>query len=238
MTIALIDADSACYAAAFINEGRSEEACRLSLNGMIEDTLIDLNTKDFCLYITSNEGNFRYKYYPEYKAHRKQEKPTHLQMCKDHLKTAWGAIESVGCEADDLIGVDHYKHDCESIVCSIDKDLDQFPGWHWNPAKRLRYLMSPMDSKRFFYTQMLQGDTADNIKGVAGIGKVKAERMLRHCTTGNEMFDVVRDAYGCDQELFMNAVCLHLWTKENDIWQWPSWASPMEEISGMDTSEA
>jgi 5'-3' exonuclease len=232
---ALIDSDSACYAVAFTSVGMSEAFARQSLNSMIEDTLLDLNTQDFTLFITG-EDNFRYSIYPEYKANRNQPKPEHLQMLKEHLRDAWKANVSVGCEADDAIGVEHYARNCESIVVSIDKDLNQFVGTHWNPRKKERYIISPRDSMLFFYTQLLTGDVTDNIKGVKGIGPKKAERLLAQCETEQEMFEACRDAYGCDQELVMNAKCLWLWRKENDIWKWPEWAEPMEEISGMDTS--
>lgn len=234
---ALIDADSACYAAAFTSEGLGEVYARTCLNGMIEDTLLDLNIPDTeCMIFITGSNNFRHAIYPEYKANRKQEKPEHLQMLKQHLVDAWGAIRSEGCEADDLIGVEHNKRECGSIIVSIDKDLQQFYGDHYNPRKKVRFTVSPDEAMRFFYTQLLTGDVADNIKGVSGIGPKKAFRILANCSNEQEMFEACRDAYSCDQELAMNAKCLWLWRTENDIWQWPSWAEPMEVIDeGVDT---
>ena len=114
-------------------------------------------------------------------------------------------------------------------VVSIDKDLDQFVGWHYNPKKKIRYLISPNDAIRFFYYQMLVGDTADNVKGVKGIGPKKAERILANCETEEEMFDTVRDLYNNDEEMLMNGKVLWLWQKENDIW------TPMKELNGNQT---
>lgn len=45
------------------------------------------------------------------------------------------------------------------------------------------------------------------------------------------MFNMCRDSYGCDEELEMNAKCLHLWREIGDVWKWPEWASPKETIN-------
>lgn len=230
----LIDADSAAYAAAFTTEGMSEQEARYNINRMMEDLLLDLNTNDYIMYLTG-PSNFRYNIYPEYKAQRKeQQKPTHLQCIKDHLISEWGAILSDGCEADDLIAIEHTKRENETLVVSIDKDLKQLWGTHYNPRTRVRSVVSPMEATKFFYYQLLCGDTADNIKGCKGIGPKKAEKHLALCETEEEMFEVCRDLYGCDQELEMNAQCLWLWREEGGTWKWPEWATPKEELVDMD----
>lgn len=217
-----------CYAAAFNSELLGEMNARLSLNNMLEDIFIECNDRDFKLFLTG-KTNFRYNIYPEYKAHRKEQvKPKYLPVCIEHLIAEWGATVSDGCEADDMVGVEHYATDCASTIVHIDKDLNMFSGWHYNPRRKERYLVSPMDALRCFYTQLLQGDVSDNIKGAKGIGKVKAERLLQYCSTEPEMFDVCRQQYGCDEELKMNAQCLWLWRKMDDTWKWPEWAEPFD----------
>ncbi len=187
----LIDADTYAYVAAALAENEDDMQARFNLNKMLEDTLVACNDFEFICYLTG-PNNFRYKVYPEYKAQRKdQKKPQFLAACRQHLIDEYKAIVSDGCEADDLVGVEHYKRGCETTIVHSDKDLNQFVGWHYNPKKKERYLVSPMDGMRFFYTQLLQGDTADNIKGCSGIGPIKAKRMLEHCTNEAEMFDVM-----------------------------------------------
>lgn len=228
----LIDADSACYAAAFTSEGNTEEQARYNLNRMMEDLLLDLNTNEYIMYLTGS-NNFRYKIFPEYKANRREQpKPQHLAMLKQHLIDSWGAILSEGCEADDLVAMEHTKRENESLIITIDKDLDQLWGWHYNPRKKERYLVSPNQANRFSYYQLLVGDTADGIKGCKGIGPKKADKHLANCETEEEMFDVCRELYGCDQELQMNAQCLWLWREHGATWKWPEWAEPMEVIEG------
>ncbi len=226
----LIDADTLCYVAAVMAEGLDESEARINVDKYLEDLLIDCNDFDYICYLTG-DNNFRYKIYPEYKANRKdQPKPTYLPIARERLITSYNAIVSDGCEADDLVGIEHYKRGCEPTIVSVDKDLDQYVGWHYNPKKKIRYLVSPNDAIRFFYYQMLVGDTADNVKGVAGIGPKKAERALANCETEEEMFDTVRDLYGNDEEMLMNGRVLWLWQKENDIW------IPMKELNGNQTT--
>ena len=75
---------------------------------------------------------------------------------------------------------------------------------------------------RHFYKQMLIGDKADNIIGVAGIGKVKAGRLIDDLYLEEKMFNLVVGLYEGNEERFiMNAQCLWIWRKENDIWKIP-----------------
>lgn len=226
--LALIDSDSYCYAAAAMAEGTDEQIARQNLNQMLQATIIELNTEEYICFCTG-PTNFRNTIYAEYKANRiGTQKPTFLAACKEHLRTEWKAHESVDCEADDMIGVEHYEQDCESIVVSIDKDLLQFQGLNYNPRTKVRRLISPLEGLRFFYTQLLQGDTADNIPGVKGIGKVKAAKYIKDLDNEQDMFAICRELYSCDAEMEMNAQCLWLWREMNGTWKWPEWAGPKD----------
>jgi 5'-3' exonuclease len=67
-----------------------------------------------------------------------------------------------------------------------------------------------------FYEQCLKGDKADNVKGIAGLGEVKAKRLLGNCISEQEMFDIVRQAYSNDDEFKMNAQCLWILQDTDD----------------------
>lgn len=229
----LIDADTLAYAASAVAENENEQIARWNANTMVLDTLRKLNTEEYQLYLTG-DNNFRYSIYPEYKANRlKMQRPQYLPVVRQHLMDEWGAFMSDGCEADDMLGVDSIAAEDETILCSIDKDLDQIVGWHYNPRKETTYLVSPLEALRFFYYQLLVGDTADNIKGVKGVGPKKAEKILDGLVTEKEMFEAVRDAYDNEEEMLMNGKVLWIWKQPDDIWRFPTFD---EEEYTLDTS--
>ena len=65
-----------------------------------------------------------------------------------------------------------------TIICSIDKDLDMVPGWHYNWIKDEKYYIDEIDGLRNFYKQLLTGDTVDNIPGLYGVGR--SSSILKH----------------------------------------------------------
>jgi DNA polymerase-1 len=229
---ALIDADTAAYAAASMAEGQDEQIAVWNTNAAVEKILAQWNISDFQLFVTG-DNNFRYSIFPEYKAGRlKIPRPQWLEVCKQHLVKEWGAIQSDGCEADDLLGVEqtlYASQGIESVILSIDKDLDQIPGWHYSPEivhkgvvvkQARRYVVSPNEALRFFYYQLLVGDSTDGIKGAPGIGKVKAEKILGEgYKTGREYYESVIDYFSCEEELDMNAQVLYIWRQMNDNWK-------------------
>jgi DNA polymerase-1 len=82
-----------------------------------------------------------------------------------------------GLEADDVLGI-LATHPTlvkgEKIVVGIDKDLLQIPGFHYNFNKDSLRAVQPEAATRFFFTQVLTGDTTDGFPGCPGIGPKKA----------------------------------------------------------------
>ena len=107
-----------------------------------------------------------------------------------------------------------------SIICSVDKDLHQIAGLHYNWVKEEYREVSEHEALKYFYTQLLTGDSADNIKGVWKCGPVKAAAILAGLE-GNEraMFNAVREAYGQDDEMKLNGRCLWIYKKPDDDWR-------------------
>jgi 5'-3' exonuclease len=79
-----------------------------------------------------------------------------------------------------------------------------------------------------FYTQLLTGDPGDGVKGASGIGKVKAEKILRDLTTEQEMYTTCLDYFSCEEELEMNAQVLWIWREPMGIWRKPSFETSIE----------
>ena len=135
----------------------------------------------------SGETNFRYDIATirPYKGNRSSRKPHWFEDTRKYLIDMWGAEVVQGIEADDALGI---FSDRETILATIDKDLDMIPGLHYNYKKDTLYDVDHFSALRNFYMQLLTGDTCDNIRGVPGVGKVTARKLLKGCTTEEEMY--------------------------------------------------
>lgn len=182
----------------------SEENALHLVRGMMSSILAefpeDASIKLFFTPLTKT--CFRYTLYPEYKANRTKERPVHLEAVRNYLKTTYAFEEADHLEADDLL-VDAMNKD--TVLVHNDKDLDQAPGKHYNFVTREHYTMREIGSFYCLCKQILMGDSADNIKGIKGMGPQRAEIVLRGCTTIPELQEAVGIAYdeaGLDEEYF------------------------------------
>jgi len=226
----LIDGDIIAYRAAFSTEQMGSQDTKDKVDDLIEYILehtallpyeIDI---DYIVYLTGKE-NFRYsiaKSYP-YKGNRKSvQKPRHLQTARDHMESKYKAIISKGEEADDLIAKEAARLDYKACVASIDKDMLQIPCWHFNIVRGDYLQVEPFGGIKFFYTQILTGDTADNIVGLFRVGPVKAKKILDDAETEEDLWDCVVKAYdGNEDRVIENARLLWLRREEEEIWQPP-----------------
>lgn len=193
---ALVDADLLVYRVGFASAGTPEGIARARLDEMYKRILEATQAERVISYLTSTDkSNFRFTLFPEYKANRVQPKPEHYLMLREYLTDQYFATVVHGQEADDAIGIAAMQEP-QSVVCTIDKDLDMIPGWHYNFVQDRLYLINELEAFRAFYRQCLEGDKGtDNIEGCAGIGKVKAERILVGCESETEMFEAVLRTY-------------------------------------------
>ena len=214
MVKALLDGDIFAFRVACTTENDPDGIAIYRINEMIEQCLAEVDADEYSIFLTSKD-NFRKKIYPEYKANRKTPPPKHLAFLKEYLINDWNAQEATGMEADDYLGIHQNK---DTIICSIDKDLLQVSGRHYNFVKKEFYEIEELEGLRKFYKQLLTGDTSDHIKGIEGIGPVKAEKALLFCETEQEMFNKVREMYHNDDWLIMNGRCLWVLRSLDDDW--------------------
>lgn len=216
--ISLIDMDLVCFRCAASAEEDDLGIAIYRMNELLDQILEKTGATEYRAFLTG-EDNFRKQIYPEYKANRTQPKPRHLNDCRDYAITQLNAEAEYGLEADDLLGIHQTE---ETIICSLDKDLLQIPGNHFQWAisgngwsKDDTFITQDEASANYhFYKQCLMGDKSDNIKGIEGIGPKKAEKLLSGITTEQELFNKVRDTYGNDDEFLMNGSCL--WILRHD----------------------
>ncbi len=188
----------------------------------------------FATYI-KGQGNFREEISVtrKYKGNRDVlHRPTHEAAIREYLKKHWKAEEVDGMEVDDKVAIEQSKDMEQSfdlfrpktIIASLDKDLDQVPGWHYNFARGEKYWVTEEEGMRSFYMQLLIGDPSDNIQGVNDIGKVTATKLYADCKTEMDYYQVAKKAYlECYKEkgidmLYEMANLLWIRRKENQSW--------------------
>ena len=198
--MALLDADIICYRTGFASEDVDEKLCLARVTELVTDIVyFQLKCDDYKAYITG-KGNFRndIAVTAPYKGNRKDlKRPKHYEAIRKHLIDL-GATQVEGMEADDAIAIEATANG--GFIVSIDKDLDQIPGYHYNFVKHEEYFVTEEQGLLNFYKQILTGDRVDNIMGIKGIGPVKADKLLADCKTEKEMFDVCVKAYNDNGE--------------------------------------
>lgn len=178
---------------------------------------------EYQLYLSSSE-NFRdaLATIKPYKGNRDNlEKPYHLQAVRDYLLVNYGAEICEGYEADDAVSMAAYS-DSSTVIVSIDKDLNNTPGTHYDWVKEEEYEVDEEEAEYHFYFQMLAGDTVDNIAGVPRIGKKTAEKILKEsknfkCTVGLKYAIAYDDPEAAFEE---NARLLWMARESINDWDW------------------
>lgn len=188
------------------------------------------------LYLSPSDY-FRYHLTDDYKGGRSGVKPFWFNDIRAWFEKQ-GAKIIKGHEADDIVAINHFhmwkkggdkQNNRASLIIGEDKDFDNVPGWHYNPAKDKLYYVGSYTAINNFYRQLITGDTADNIKGVPGKGPKAAEKLLPSNRTISEAenWKIVKQCYmeyaeakGVPKgemlsQLVLNAHLLHiLWLKD------------------------
>ena len=181
---------------------------KLNTNKFVSDVLRKTNVDDYLGFYGAQvdednyKPNFRYTIDPNYKANRpstpdfiKEWRPTIHEVFKE----AWGFQAVDGMEADDAvaIAVEKYKNNYDEIfVATFDKDLKQIPNTtFYNMKKHVTENITKDIANKYFYTQVLTGDSSDNIPGLKGIGPAKAKKILKDCVSEYSLFRTTALAY-------------------------------------------
>lgn len=203
--------------------------------------ILEETSADEHLVAIGGDGNYRNSIYPAYKANRVgKPRPTHLATCKNYIQEKWNTQVTVGIEADDLLGIEQAD---DTVICSIDKDLLQIPGKHYNFVKQQHYYVDELSGLRSFYKQIITGDASDNVPGFDGALRTTTPQFVQTllepldlCFDEDEMYRYVRDLYGdtwswsedWETKLHTNAKLLFIQRKERKMWE-PPFLGQMEE---------
>jgi hypothetical protein len=202
------------------------------MTDLVSRILTEISADEFTIYVGDGK-TFRHTLYPEYKAHRTKPRPTHYELLKGILFKDYPTSLVTEIETDDRLGIEQVKMGDGSIICSIDKDLLQIPGHHYNFVRQYRSFVSPSDGLRTFYRQLVAGDGTDNIPSYDGKLRHSIPQFMEKLLApidemGDEldMYIYVRDLYS-DQEyetienMHRNAQLLYILKEEGVYWQPP-----------------
>lgn len=222
---ALVDADILAYEIGFAAQkkidGEIFPVPVEEVNEMVDNKIKEICASVYAteppkLYLTG-KNNFRHNIakVQEYKGGRKAVKPHHWKYIRSYMEAKWGALVIDGMEADDALVIEQMKclDERNTIICSRDKDLAQAPGYHfrwecgkqgqWGPewVDEIGYIKLKGPKKivgtglKFFYSQVLTGDSTDTYGGLPGCGPIRAFAILNECNSDEEMYNVVLDAF-------------------------------------------
>ena len=168
-----------------------DEAMRKSLLH-VEEVTEDCGCDDviLCWSDAAPYNNFRLDVDCTYKWKRnRNDRPGNYQAVRDGLTDRFESIERPRLEADDVMGIlqtapgntvvrQQLLRGGETIIISVDKDMLQIPGLHYNPVTRKRTLVKKIDGDHLHMLQTIMGDTVDNYDGIPGVGIKGATKYL------------------------------------------------------------
>ncbi|TXG84991.1 MAG: hypothetical protein E6R13_02480 [Spirochaetes bacterium] len=192
--IAIIDLDSVMFTIAHPNKVLDEDGIPVKKDGKfvyIEKTIDEMYTcadqimssilklskaKGYIAYV-KGKGNFRYSTNSDYKANRPKESPHWWKSVKQYLITNWFAVEVNDIEVDDAVNITRLNVS-NSFICAIDKDLLLLEGKHYNWRKNEWIEVSKEEAYTKFWSDMIIGQSGDNVKGIPGKGPVAAAEIM------------------------------------------------------------
>lgn len=174
----------------------------------------NVNPKYMVVAFDAAKHTFRNDLFDGYKANRKpmpDELRGQIPALKEMLKLMnVTVVEQQGIEGDDIIGIVSKKFlDTETIIVTGDRDsfqlVDDFTSVYFTKkgtsdvkvmtVKELKneYGVTP---KQFIDLKALQGDTADNIPGVAGVGPKTASDLILKYGSIENLYDNIDEISG------------------------------------------
>lgn len=152
------------------------------MDGILMDIWGEVNRDRVWVAFTGPGDSFRKQSYPNYKFSRRTDrKPPQYSAVRKELSEDKDMFYSEPTlEADDLLGIWTTRNP-GGVCVSIDKDMKTIPGWHYDYTKGAQGLVfvSDEEASTTFFRQVLTGDRVDDYPGCAGIGPVKAERIVK-----------------------------------------------------------
>lgn len=190
----LIDADAIIHRFAWSHQLDGDgDAAEKKMEGFILSAMRTTECTDavWCFSCSPSTDCFRFKVWPLYKANRKDlQKPILFERLRSWAQTKKTKVKPE-LEGDDVLGILATQNP-GSVILSPDKDLMQIPGLNYTPGRPLT-MVTQEEADRWFYTQVLTGDTTDGYPGCPGIGPVRARAILD--AAGEDVWPSIVHAY-------------------------------------------
>ena len=202
--IVLFDADSLVYSSC-CNVETIEEAIGkfdevfMSIANRLED---NYDVKEY-IFFNNSRGNFRKVLDKNYKANRLNvELPPLLNEMHELVTVLYDSKKAYGMETDDLVAT-YWKKLTDQlgqnnvIIVSLDKDYKQLPCILYNYHYKHQTIsnISYKESLYNFYSQMIIGDSADNVNYCKGYGKAYVKRLFQDCETNYQFTKKTYELY-------------------------------------------
>jgi hypothetical protein len=174
------------------------EYCLSSVKRMVKNIVEDCGADTYTL-VLSGKDNFRMDVATlrPYKGNRVSAKPFYFDDIKAYMINVLNTHVTYGEEADDYLS--YTSLDTGDIIATIDKDLRNTAGKHYNWNRKCLDEVSEIEANCNFWTQMLTGDATDNIPGLFRLTGVKASKAFKDevdaCYTYDGMRTVVIHTY-------------------------------------------
>lgn len=188
--ILLLDADITIYQAACKNQEdytwsddceshiADLERAKVTLDNDVAKIMKATKTTGVIMALSSSP-NFRHEVLPSYKHNRKTTaKPILRDELYQYVMESYPFRRKPNLEGDDILGIFMTMSPGKYICATIDKDLKQIPGKHYNFNTETFFEVTLEQGDYYFYRQCLTGDPGDGYSGCPGIGGVKADKLL------------------------------------------------------------
>lgn len=207
--LTVIDLDSIVYIIAY--RYMDKENCltnaisvRQETHEYIEDILSKTEAECYAgFYQKENHRNFRKDFYPEYKANRPPT-PDFIKIWRSVIHEAFldynGITGLEVIESDDALSLFYYRYNSEYSMTFThrDKDLKCIPGKHYKfgqimPGEQRFTSVTIDEGDLFFKSQVLSGDSSDNIPGIFKVGPKGGVKFVNN--NDGSVFKAFRQAY-------------------------------------------
>ena len=207
--IILVDADSLIWSSCYKTKEHPEDTGYHTIENAILkfdevfmkiiNTIEETYEIDIVLTFAGAKGNFRKEISKTYKANRiGREIPPILNELQEYVKFQYESISGYGIETDDVVATywNNLKETLgrdQIIIVSIDKDYKQLPCimYNYHLKHQCYYDIDEEQAKRNFYTQMITGDTADNVNFCKGYGDKYCLNAFKDCLSDYSYIRVV-----------------------------------------------